>query len=346
MKKINRLPAFIALLILLSLSLVHGQSGGPYLINPSVVAGGGATSTSPAHHLTGTIGQSLSGASNGASLALEAGFWNGAGGCLSLSRASQSFTASGGNASLNVSGLSHCAWMAATNDNWITITSGSSGSGDGTVNFSVASHHNPAPRSGTLTVANQTFRVYQGAAFNDVALNHPFYTEIGKLSARGVTLGCGAGNYCPDEAVTREQMAAFIMRSRGEFSPPTPATQRFEDVAPSNGFYHFIERMAVLEITLGCSANPPLYCPGSLVLREQMAAFLIRALHEPGYSPPPPEQQRFDDVPPTHPFYGYIEEMALRGITLGCSGNPPLYCPSSSVTRAQMAAFLVRAFNL
>jgi hypothetical protein len=77
-----------------------------------------------------------------------------------------------------------------------------------------------------------------------------------------------------------------------------------------------------------------------------MAAFIIRALHQPGYSPPQPSSQRFDDVPPSNVFYAFIDEMAVRGITFGCSASPPLYCPSASVTRAQMAAFLVRAFGL
>jgi hypothetical protein len=40
----------------------------------------------------------------------------------------------------------------------------------------------------------------------------------------------------------------------------------------------------------------------------------------------------------------FIEQMALRGITLGCGGGN--YCPSLAVSRGQMAAFLVRAFNL
>jgi hypothetical protein len=104
--------------------------------------------------------------------------------------------------------------------------------------------------------------------------------------------------------------------------------------------------MAALQITAGCSTTPPLYCPSNGVLREQMAAFIIRALHDPGYVPPVPGSQRFNDVPPMNPFYGFIEEMAVRGITAGCSASPPLYCPSSTVTRAQMAAFLVKAFNL
>jgi hypothetical protein len=77
--------------------------------------------------------------------------------------------------------------------------------------------------------------------------------------------------------VTREQMAAFIIRSLGEFNPPTPAQQRFLDVPPSNPFYNFIDRMAVLNITAGCGGSN--YCPTSAVTREQMAAFLVRAFN-------------------------------------------------------------------
>ena len=142
--------------------------------------------------------------------------------------------------------------------------------------------------------------------------------------------------------MTRQQMAAFIIRALGDFNPPPPAQQRFLDVPPSNPFYAFIEQMAIRQITLGCGGGN--YCPTDPVMREQMAAFMIRALHPPGYIPPQPAQQRFLDVPPTNVFYAHIEEMAVRQITLGCGdGN---YCPSLAVTRGQMAAFLVRAFNL
>jgi hypothetical protein len=137
-------------------------------------------------------------------------------------------------------------------------------------------------------------------------------------------------------------MAAFIIRALGDFNPPPPAQQRFLDVPPQNPFYAFIEQMAIRQITLGCGGGN--YCPGDPVLRDQMAAFIIRALHPPGYIPPQPAQQRFLDVPPGNPFYAHIEEMAVRQITLGCGGGN--YCPTLAVTRGQMAAFLVRAFNL
>lgn len=270
------------------------------------------------------------------------GIWEISLSAFTLSKLSESFNASGGMGTVNVTGPAGPTWTATESESWITITNPGPGTGNGMVTYTVAANPATTNRAGTITIANQTFTVAQGAAFLDVPLNNPFYNEIGKLSARGVTLGCGGGNYCPDDPVTREQMAAFIMRALGEFGPPTPPSQRFFDVAPSNMFYAFVERLAVLQITLGCGDGN--YCPADPVKREQMAAFLIRALGE--LSPPTPPMQRFDDVPESNMFYNFIDRLAVLEITLGCSPSPPLYCPNNSVTREQMAAFLVRAFNL
>jgi hypothetical protein len=65
-------------------------------------------------------------------------------------------------------------------------------------------------------------------------------------------------------------------------------------------------------------------------------------------NPPTPASQRFADVPPGNIFYAYIERLAALGITAGCGTNAqgqPLFCPSDFVTREQMAAFLIRAFD-
>ena len=94
---------------------------------------------------------------------------------------------------------------------------------------------------------------------------------------RQITLGCGSDSYCPTEPVLREQMAAFIMRALGEYAPPSPPTQRFQDVEPSSPFYNYIDRMAELGITLGCGNGN--FCPGDSVTRGQMAAFLNRAFN-------------------------------------------------------------------
>ena len=54
----------------------------------------------------------------------------------------------------------------------------------------------------------------------------------------------------------------------------------------------------------------------------------------------------FTDVPPGSPFFADIGWLVENGITTGCATDPPRFCPSSSVTRAQMASFLVRALDL
>lgn len=266
----------------------------------------------------------------------------GGGNCPSaISPASKSSNPSIGSGSFSVTADAGCNWSAVSNAAWITITDGV-GSGNGTVSYSVGANAGSSIRNGTITVGSQTFTVYQGVSFPDVALNNPFYDEIGRLSARSVTLGCGNGNFCPNDPVTREQMAAFIMRALGEFNPPTPPTQRFGDVPPTSQFYNFVERMAALNITMGCGGGN--YCPTSPVLREQMAAFLVRGLGE--SNPPSPPSQRFNDVSSSNQFYNFVDRMAVLNITQGCSFSPPMYCPAGSVTRGQMAAFLVRAFNL
>ena len=196
----------------------------------------------------------------------------------------ESFDASGGIGTVNVTGAAGPTWTATESESWITITDPGPGTGNGTVTYTVAANPAAPNRAGTITIANQTFTVLQGAAFVDVPTNNPFYNDIGKLSARGVTVGCGGGNYCPNiycptDPVLREQMAAFLIRALGELDPPTPSMQRFDDVPASNSFYNFIDRMAVLGIISGCSQSPPLYFPGGTVTREQMAAFLVRAFN-------------------------------------------------------------------
>jgi len=53
------------------------------------------------------------------------------------------------------------------------------------------------------------------ATFNDVPTNHPYFQYIQALSASGITGGCGSGNYCPDNPVTRGQMAVFLAKALG-----------------------------------------------------------------------------------------------------------------------------------
>jgi hypothetical protein len=265
------------------------------------------------------------------------------GGCAySITPTERTFTGAGGVSSFTLTTGASCEWIVLSDSPWLQINGVGQGTGSSVISFTVTVNNTGSGRIGQLFVGGQFFTVFQAAQFNDVPVDHPFYTEISKISARGITVGCGNNNFCPDAPVTREQMAAFIMRALGEFNPPTPAMQRFTDVPPSNPFYNFIDRLAELTITNGCTATT--YCPTSTVTREQAAALLIRALGE--FNPPTPAIQRFTDVPPSNPFYNFIDRLAALGITAGCSASPPMFCPTSPMTRAQMAAFLVRTFDL
>ena len=78
-----------------------------------------------------------------------------------LIRPSLSFGSFGGTGGVSVTAPSGCTWTATSNVSWINITSGSSGTGNGTVNYSVSVNITPNQRTGSITIADQTFTVTQ-----------------------------------------------------------------------------------------------------------------------------------------------------------------------------------------
>ena len=88
---------------------------------------------------------------------------------------------------------------------------------------------------------------------------------------------------------------------------------------------------------------PRLFCPLTAITRAQDGVLLLRTLYGASYVPPAP-RGRFLDVPVTSPFAPYVEAMANLGITSGCA--PQLFCPETSINRAQIAVFIVQALGL
>jgi uncharacterized protein (TIGR03437 family) len=88
---------------------------------------------------------------------------------LTLSSNSQSFTAAASTGTVNVTAGAGCDWTASSNNSWISVTSGGSGSGNGTVNYSVAANTGAA-RTGTMFIAGQTFMVTQAVNPQTVTL--------------------------------------------------------------------------------------------------------------------------------------------------------------------------------
>jgi len=167
-----------------------------------------------------------------------------------------------------------------------------------------------------------------------------FENAIEWLAAEGITAGCNPpanDRFCPDDYVTRAQMAAFIVRAQGYSSL---AADFFVD-DEGHVLENAINRLRTAGVTQGC--NPPTndrYCPDDFVTRGQMAAFLVRAF---GYSAIGGDFFVDDEG---HVFENAINRLRTAGVTQGC--NPPVndrYCPDDYVTRGQMAAFLKRALG-
>ena len=78
-----------------------------------------------------------------------------------ISPTSQSFNSNGGTGNVSVTTQSGCTWTATSNVSWVTVTSGNSGNSNGTVNYSVSANTSTSQRTGTLTIAGQTFTVIQ-----------------------------------------------------------------------------------------------------------------------------------------------------------------------------------------
>jgi CSLREA domain-containing protein len=188
---------------------------------------------------------------------------------------------------------------------------------------------------------------YNGT-FWDVPLNYWAWDYVERLYAAGITGGCATSplQYCPEGTVTRAQMAVFLLRGihGASYTPPAVGgSTGFADVAPTYWAAAWIKQLAAEGITGGCGNGN--YCPEGIVTRAQIAVFLLRAKHTASYIPPAVGGSTgFTDVPTTYWAAAWIKQLVTEGITGGCGVGT--YCPESPVTRAQMAVFLVRTFNL
>ena len=191
--------------------------------------------------------------------------------------------------------------------------------------------HDPADKSGCIDAVD-TLIVPSGwtSPFTDIK-GHTFEADIIWLYESGITKGCSATRFCPDDGVARGQMAAFLVRA---LDLPATATDYFSD-DESSTFEGDINRLAAAGITKGCTATT--FCPKAIITRGQMAAFLVRALELPITA------TDFFTDDQTSGFHADINRLAAANVTKGCTATT--FCPEATVTRGQMAAFLHRGLG-
>jgi hypothetical protein len=179
---------------------------------------------------------------------------------------------------------------------------------------------------------DSTERGFDGGFFDDEG--SMYEADIDALLEAGVVNGCNdkGDAFCPDDPVTRGQMAKLLVRALG--LPPAD-TDYFSDDNDSV-FEDAINSLAALGITKGCGDG--LYCPDAVMNRAQVAAFINRALGLPAA-----DDVGFADVAGS-PYLGDVNALAAAGLTSGCGEG--LFCPDEIASRSQAASFVSRAMDL
>jgi hypothetical protein len=185
-----------------------------------------------------------------------------------------------------------------------------------------------SPSGGTaLTIAGTNFLTGATVRIGGIAATGVGVTSYTTMTATTPALAPGSAN---DLVVTNTDgtngalVKAFVAD--------------FLDVPNSNQFYSYVTTLVSNAITAGIGGG--LYGVVDNTLRQQMAAFLLKARHGLCYTPPPCTGI-FKDVPCPSTFANWIEAMAAEGITGGCGGGA--FCPQNAVRRDQMAVFLLKA---
>ncbi len=187
--------------------------------------------------------------------------------------------------------------------------------------------------------------------FADVPPAYLFHNAVVAVARNGITTGCGGGNYCPDDPVTRDAMAVFILRGKhgSAYDPPAAQGDVFSDVTAGTFLAKWMEQFGREGISTGCGGGaPPPYCPTSPVTRDGMSVFLLRGKNGSAFAPPAATGAVFDDVTASTFLAKWMEELEAEGITQGCgtANGKPIYCPTNTVTRGEMAKFITNTFGL
>ena len=174
------------------------------------------------------------------------------------------------------------------------------------------------------------------------------FDSVNRLRGLGIFEGtdCAKNKFCPNDLVDRKTFAVWMVRILdGNDAPDFVETRgvgtgipHFEDAPTTYPENKFIERLAELEITNGCSLEPARYCPDGTIPRGQLATFISKALDLPESEP-----VGFWDVEKKNKHLDNINKLVISEIDDGCSEVrfvPFHFCPNQLVSRGDMAKML------
>lgn len=188
----------------------------------------------------------------------------------SLSSAEQVVATAGGPVTVGVSGAAGCAWTATTAADWITITNGAQGSGAGSVTLTVAANSG-AERSGTVTIAGQTFTVKQaGISDPPPPCSYSLTSAEQSVDAAGgpVTVGVSTPAGCAWTATTEATWIAIESGAQGTGPGSVTLTVAANTGASRSGTVTIVSQT----FTVVQAAAPPPPCSYSLAPTEHSVA--------------------------------------------------------------------------
>jgi hypothetical protein len=192
---------------------------------------------------------------------------------------------------------------------------------------------NPPPQDAPPPANNA-----QPQSYGDLPPSHPAFAAAEALRSVGAMWGCAAGQFCPDQPVSRAEVAHLFDRLLvGD--PPMPSSPSFDDVTTNHWFFEAVQRLAARGVTTGC--GPRKFCPWDGVTKAVIAVFLGRAEGVPLVTPAVPT---FLDVGAGHWAYEFIEGAYAEGLVDGCSATLAQFCPSDLLTRADAARLFARIY--
>jgi len=225
----------------------------------------------------------------------------------------------------------------------------------GNIDQGVTNFHHPAPGSDVWDIDAIAHELGHNFGSDHTHCYSPpidecYGKEPGCYSGPNVDAGAGVGtimSYCQlfgwsevslkfHPRCVSEQLRPTIVNA-ASLDPACMAGATFSDVSSTDVAASAIGTMAAWGIMPGCTATT--FCPLRIVTRADMAVFIERSLNV--FVPPAGLPPIFGDVAPGAYAYDFIGDFSRRGITNGCTATA--YCPSSGISRAQMAVFLLRA---
>ena len=185
--------------------------------------------------------------------------------------------------------------------------------------------------------------------FPDVPDEAWYADALDWASDRGIVWWLPPDPFQPDRVVTRSEAAVYLHLFH---QPPTPTSgpstvttePEFTDLEEAGRLADHVEALAAGGVFEGTECAPQGFCPNQEITRHEVAVWLVRIVD--GSDPSPADKVPFADVMPDVWWAGHVNRLAELEITRGCATDPPRFCPDQSVTRAQMAALLNRAFGL